>query len=168
MKKKKRTKNNIFSNYNRVAPILLRGGIGVLKTDTIYGLVGLALNKKTINRIYKVRKREKNKPMIILISSIDDLKTFGIIPDQKLKIWLNKYWPGKISVILPCRRKKFFHLHRGRYALAFRYPDKQNLLNLLRKTGPLAAPSANISGEPPAENIKKAVIYFQNRVDFYV
>lgn len=58
--------------------ILKRGGIGVLLTDTIYGVLGSALNKKVVERIYEVRKREKKKPFIILISKVSDLKIFGI------------------------------------------------------------------------------------------
>jgi len=62
----------------KIIKILKEGGIGVLPTDTIYGLVGSALNKETVEMIYKIRKREKTKPFIILISSPKDLKIFEI------------------------------------------------------------------------------------------
>ena len=150
-----------------VQKILLGGSIGVIPTDTIYGIVGLALNKRTVERIYKVRKRNLRKPFIILIGSMDDLRLFSINPGQELQKMLKKVWPGKISIILPCPLKKFFYLHRGKNSLAFRLPDNKKLLYLLKKTGPLVAPSANPEGFLAAETIGRAKKYFGNTVDFY-
>lgn len=155
-------------NSSRVIKILKRGGVGVLATDTIYGLVGSALKRKTVERIFRVRKRNPKKPLIILVASIRDLKKFGIVPDESAKQVLGKVWPGKVSVILRCAPKKFAYLHRGRKSLAFRLPASQKLRIMLRKTGPLAAPSANIEGKPPAHTIKKARDYFDDAIDFYV
>lgn len=155
-------------NGLNIIKILKDGGIGVLPTDTLYGLVGLALNKNTVKRIYKVRQRNPKKPLIILISSLKDLAIFNIKLDSSLKKALNKFWPGKVSVILPCISKKLKYLHRGAKTLAFRFPSKKSLINLLGKTGPLVAPSANWEGQPPAKNIKEAKRFFGDEVDFYV
>jgi len=146
---------------------LRRGNIGIIPTDTIYGLAGQALKRQTVERIYKVRKRSPDKPLIILISSIDDLKLFGIRPDHKTLQILDKYWPGQVSIILPCAYKKFTYLHRGTNSLAFRFPAKTGLLEILDQTGPLVAPSANPEGSEPAENIAAAREYFGDRIDFY-
>lgn len=147
--------------------IIKNGGIGILPTDTLYGLVGSALNKKTVERIHKVRKRELDKPFILLISSLSDLATFGVKLNERTKNLLKKLWPGPVSVILPCDNKKFFYLHRGAKTLAFRLPKSELLHEFLRKTGPLVAPSANISGMPPALTISEARKYFGDKVDFY-
>ena len=144
------------------------GKIGVIPTDTIYGLVGLALNPSAVERIYRLKKRDRSKPMIILISHMQDLKVFNIKIEKATIEILNKYWPGPTSIILPCRNKKFEYLHRGTDTLAFRMPDKADLQLLLTKTGPVVAPSANIENQPPAINIVEAKKYFQNKVDFYV
>jgi len=151
-----------------IVDILLRGGVGVLPTDTIYGIVGLALSKKAVARIYKLRKRNPKKPLIILISSLRDLKLFDIILNRETKKLLEKLWPGKVSVILPCRNKKFAYLHRGTKTLAFRLPKKRELTGLLKKAGPLVAPSANWEGHPPAKTAKAAKKYFGNKIDFYI
>lgn len=146
--------------------ILKKGGIGVIPTDTIYGLVGQALKQKTVAKIYKVRKRNPDKPFIILISSLADLKKFGVKTNSKTNKILKKYWPGQVSIILGCD-KKLTHLHRGTNSLAFRLPDNDWLIKLLKKTGPLVAPSANIEGKNPALTIRQAKRYFSNNVDFY-
>jgi L-threonylcarbamoyladenylate synthase len=144
-------------NNKEIVKILKGSGVGILATDTIYGLVGSALSKKAVARIYKIRKRDRKKPFIILISSLKDLKLFGIKNNPSLTNFLNKIWPGPISVILPC----------GKKTLAFRLPAKKDLVKLLKQTGPLVAPSANLSGLAPAKNIKEAKQYFGNKIDFY-
>ncbi len=152
---------------SKLIKILNTGGTAVLLTDTLYGIVGQALNKKTVERIYKIKKRNKKKPLIILISSVQDLKLFGVKIDKELKAKLGKFWPGPNSLILPCGAQNYY-LHRGKKCLAFRLPKKKSLISLIKKTGPLVAPSANPEGLPPAENIKMAKDYFGDQIDCYV
>lgn len=142
------------------------GGIAVIPTDTMYGIVGSALNKKTVQRIYEVRKRNTTKPLIILISSINDLKKFGVknAPEKFLKT----LWPNMVTVILDAPLSKFEYLHRGHKKLGFRIPDDKDLISIIKKTGPLVAPSANIEGEKPSKNIKEAQAYFGPDVDLYL
>lgn len=139
-----------------------------MPTDTIYGVVGSALSKKAVLRIYKLRRRNPKKPMIILIGAFKDLSRFGIRLDKEIKRKLNGFWPGRVSVILPCRLKKYAYLHRGTRTLAFRLPAKRDLRELLKFTGPLVAPSANIEGKRPARTIGEARKYFGGSVDFYI
>ncbi len=159
-----------------ISPIVVKtlkgGGVGILPTDTIYGVVGSALKRKTVERIYSLRKRSPKKPMIILIGSVAQLKVFGIKIDRNTRAILRKLWPGKMSVILRVKsreaRVKFKYLHREMGTLAFRLPKPLWLRRLLKKTGPLVAPSANLKGKPPAETIKEAKKYLGDKVDFYV
>ncbi len=142
-----------------------------MATDTIYGILGSALLSNTVERIYKLRQRDLKKPMIVLIGLLNDLKIFDIKLTPRLKNFLSNIWFNTkvpTSVIISCPSKKFSYLHRGTKTIAFRIPAKKDLLNLLRKTGPLVAPSANISGKKPAKNIKEAKKYFGNKIDFYV
>lgn len=145
-----------------------QGGVGVIPTDTIYGIVGSALDHKIVQRIYKLRKRNSKKPFIILISSAADLKSFGVKIDKYRKAFLKEAWPGPISVILPVAGKKYAYLHRGINSLAFRVPASPGLRDLLKRTGPLVAPSANREGKPPARTIKEAQKFFGSGVDFYM
>lgn len=158
--------------YEEVTQKLLAGGIGVLPTDTIYGIVARALDAKAVERVYEVRRRRPDKPCIILIADVSDLEQFGVAPLPVLE----KLWPGAVSVILSCHDEAsmgeggddLVYLHRGTNALAFRLPAGEDLRELLRKTGPLIAPSANIEGMKPAVTIEDAKVYFDDKVDFYV
>lgn len=147
--------------------ILKNGGIGVLATDTLYGLVGGAFNPETVERIFRVRKRRPDKPLIVLINSLKDLELFGISESSVEVKEAQKYWPGKVSIVLPCPDQKFEYIHRGKQTIAFRLPDKPKLSEILKETGPLVAPSVNHEGEPPAHTIAEAKNYFGNEVDFY-
>jgi L-threonylcarbamoyladenylate synthase len=142
-------------------------GVGVLATDTLYGIVGSALDESVVERIYKLKNRNSTKPLIILISAVNDLELFEIKINDELKEKLRLYWPGPTSVILPCSSNKFNYLHRGTKSLAFRIPNKRLLRKLLGQTGPLVAPSANPEGLPPAQTITQAKEYFGSKADFY-
>lgn len=152
----------------KVIRLLKLGEIGVVPTDTIYGIVGSALNPQVVERIYKLRKRSTEKPMIILISEISDLKKFNIRLTLKQINFLEKTWPNPISVVLPNYLEKFKYLHRGKNSLAFRMPKKEMLLQIIHEVGPLVAPSANYEGEQPSQIIKDAKGYFGKQVAFYI
>lgn len=144
--------------------LLRQGGIGVLLTDTLYGIVASANNPEAVERVYSVRGRDLNKPCIVLIGSLEqtweDYTAYHPL--------LNQLWPGKVSVILPAGQRSPSYIHRGTFSIAFRMPDSLILRNLLKQTGPLIAPSANTDGMPPAMNIKESESYFGDTVDFYV
>ena len=152
----------------KVIQTLLDGGIGILPTDTLYGVVANAHRKGAVERIYTLKGRDENKPFIILISDVADLSHFGIKITKQNKAFLDLVWPGPVSVILPCTLKKYVYLHRGTQSLAFRLPKNASLRALLAETGPLVAPSANPQGKTPAYTLAEAKKYFAKDVDFYV
>ena len=163
-------RQNIWDNKNLVK-IFKENGVAVMPTDTIYGIVGNALNVSVVNRIYSTRKRDPKKPCVILIGNIDELEKFSIVISEKQKVILKKYWFNSslpTSIVLDCPHEKFTYLHRGTQTLAFRLPTEESLRNLLKETGPLIAPSANPEGLPPSENISEARKYFGDDVDLYV
>ncbi len=149
------------------ANILKNGGIGVVPTDTVYGISASVFFEQAVEKIYQIKKRNQNKPLIILISNLNDLREFEVDFSEKICAAVKKYWPGKVSLILPCSSKKFFYLKRNKQSLAFRCPDKADLLNLIKLAGPLVSTSVNPEGLSPAKNIYEAKKYFGNEIDFY-
>ncbi len=138
----------------------------VIKTETLYGILGNALNKNTVEYIYKIKGRKTNKPFIILISSINDLKKFGIAPNEIERRLLAL---RGLTVVLYINNPKFRYLHRGTNSLAFRIPAKENLLELLRRLDfPLVAPSCNPEGKEPAKNVEEAIKYFGEKIPIYI
>ncbi|MEK7208199.1 MAG: L-threonylcarbamoyladenylate synthase [Patescibacteria group bacterium] len=148
--------------------VLRQGGIAVIRTDTLLGIVARSFDRRAVRRLYALRRKTPKKPFIILISSVEELAAFGVKPNAAQLGFLKKVWPGKVSVILSVPPKKFRYLHRGTNSLAFRVPKLRSLRALLARTGPLVAPSANLEGEKPAETLVEAKRYFGKRVTLYV
>jgi L-threonylcarbamoyladenylate synthase len=130
-------------DITKIAGRLNAGEIGVLPTDTVYGLVGRALDEDVVEKIYAVKGRPPKKPFIILASRVSQLAEFGISLTDKQVSALSQLWPGPISVIFECHDDRFGYLHRGLDTLAIRLPDLQWLRSLIDETGPLIATSAN-------------------------
>jgi len=160
------TINNL--NSQNLVNGILKGDLAILPTDTLYGIHASALNKDSVEKIYKIKKRSLNNPLIILISSLSDLKRFEINIDEKIEEFLNEKWPGKLSVILPCKSESFEYIHRGKKSLAFRIPDKINLKELIERTGPLVSTTVNIEGQKPATTINEARKIFKENVSYYI
>lgn len=147
---------------------LMNGAIGVLPTDTIYGIVTKALNVHSVDTLYEIRKRPPEKPSIVLISSPKDLEIFFVEIPETHKSFLENVWPGKVSVIMDAPHPDMAYLHKGTDTIAFRIPDYPDLVELIDQVGPLIAPSANLEGQPPAHTIDTAREYFGDTIDFYV
>jgi tRNA threonylcarbamoyl adenosine modification protein (Sua5/YciO/YrdC/YwlC family) len=154
-------KNKIsFKEISLIADFLKRGKTIVYPTDTIYGLGCLATDKKAINKIYAIKKREKKKPFLVLLG---DWKMaadyFMVSPEQKK--YLKKIWPGKVSVVL--RHKNFFpkELSAGLPTLAARLPNNDFLVKIIKAVGvPLVSTSLNLSLRPHLDNVSDLDDYF--------
>ncbi len=152
--------------------------VGVIPTDTLYGLVGSALVSDVVDRIYELKRRDTTKPLIVLIPHIEALEQFGIELSERLIAQLKTYWPDNMdegtsvkeayTIVIPTIDDQFEYLSRGTDTIAFRRPNMIKLQRLLTMTGPLVAPSANVEGLPPAKNVTEARKYFGTDVDFYV
>lgn len=153
---------------NQILSLLKKGGVVIMPTDTIYGVVASIFSPKAVEKVFSIRRRDRKKPVIILIGDMSDLATFSVTLDPAAQKFLHTVWPGKVSVVLPIESKKWTHLHRGTHSLAFRLPDDSMLRALLRLTGPLIAPSANPAGFPPATTVAAAKKYFGDQVDLYI
>ena len=160
-------------NWKPAIKFLKKGGVGVIPTDTLYGLVASAKNPAAVERVYRLKGRAPDKPSIILINSLNDLKKFGIVPTKTDLELLAKLWPGPVSVKFPfpsisTKSLSLTYLHCGTNTLAFRLPKPASLRSMLKKTGPLIAPSANRENQQPAATIAIARRYFGDKIDFYV
>jgi len=142
--------------------------VGVIPTDTLYGIVASVLCPDAVERVYGVRGRDEGKPCIVLLADMTDLGRFGIDPDDAERAMLASVWPGSVSVILPCPDTRWGHIHRGTGTVAFRVPDDADLRRFLSSAGPIIAPSANPAGKPPAETVEEAEAYFGGHIDFFV
>jgi L-threonylcarbamoyladenylate synthase len=140
------------------------GVLGVIPTDTVYGLVARAADQVAVARLYKLKGR-KTKPGTIIAASLEQLEQLGL-KHRYLKA-VEQFWPGAVSVIIPTSDPKLDYLHQGTMSLAVRLPAEPELQKLLARTGPLLTSSANPPAEPTASTTEQAKKYFGKQVDFY-
>jgi L-threonylcarbamoyladenylate synthase len=154
----------LFSDLNdpKLVALLTDGAVGVLPTDTVYGLVCRAADTGAVARLYELKSRE-HKPGTLIAATIDQLVELGV-KARYLKA-VEQFWPGAVSVETP-HHIDYLNMSTGRQAI--RIPDDTPLLALLKQTGPLQTTSANLPGEPVATTIAEAQDYFGDTVDFYV
>lgn len=148
----------------KLVEVIRAGAVGVLPTDTVYGLVCSAADEAAAMRLYGLKTREQ-RPGTVIAASIDQLVELGI-PARYLKP-VSSYWPNPISIRVPSSKPELYYLDYGKN-IAVRIPADDALRAFLEKTGPLLTSSANITGKPSATTIAEAKAYFDGHVDFYV
>ncbi len=156
----------VFSSVNdpEIARILLAGGIGVLRTDTLYGIVARADDEVAVRKVYTLKGRDDDKSPIVLINSIEQI--YDDVSNEH-QAYASRTWPAPISIIIPSLHAPSW-IRRGNGSVAYRMPAVDELRELIRVCGPLIAPSANPQGMQPAMNLREAKYYFGSKVDFYV
>lgn len=148
----------------KVGAELADGAVGIIPTDTVYGIVCSAKSPEFVERLFTIKTRS-NQPGTILAASVEQLAELGI--KRRYLSAVEHYWPNSISIIIPCG-DELAYLHQGIKSLAVRIPADEALRSLLIVSGPLMTSSANHPGEPVAKTIDAARAYFGDRADFYV
>lgn len=136
-------------NLLKAAEIIKRGGLVAIPTETVYGLGASALNEDAVKRIFEVKGRPQDNPLIIHVESADALnKWCRNVPDTAFRL-AEMFWPGPLTMVLPKNELIPPRVTAGMDTVAVRCPDHPATLRLIELSGvPIAAPSANISGKP--------------------
>lgn len=139
----------------------------ICPTDTVYGFLADASNKKAVEKIYKIKKRAKLKPLPVFVKNITMAKELAEIDGKQLKI-LKKYWPGKYTFVL--KRKPGSKLYGvDKKTIAIRIPKYYFLNALLKKINrPLVQTSVNISGHETMRDSKDILKVFSKNNIFIV
>ena len=156
----------VFANARTV---LLAGGVVAYPTDTFYGLGVDPFNREAVNRIFELKGREKNKPLILLISSRVQLETMvkEITPAHSALI--QKFWPGPLTLLFKPGSVIPENVSAGSNRIGIRQPGNTMTRNLISALGqPITAPSANLAGESPPITAKQVQQSFGNRVDLII
>ncbi len=147
------------SKIKRAARIIRRGGLVVFPTETVYGIGADAYNSSACRRIYEVKGRPSDNPLMIHVCDMDMASRVGVFPRKYIKA-VEKVWPGPIAFVVDARKGL------GRKEVSVRMPSNKVALALIRESAtPIAAPSANISKKPSSTSAAHALMYFNGKVD---
>ena len=126
---------------------LEKGGAVVLPTETVYGLFAKALDEKAVDHVYQLKRRPRDKALNLNVASLDDILNFSKNQPPYLNKLVESFLPGPLTIILEANDKVPYWVNSDLTTVGFRMPSHPITLDLIRETGPLIGPSANISGQ---------------------
>ncbi len=131
------------------ANIIQNGGLVAVPTETVYGLAANGLNESAVAKIFEVKGRPQDNPLILHLYGPEQIELYCHHIPQKAYDLAEKFWPGPLTIVLPARETVPKRTTGGLSTVAVRCPDCEVTRQIIRLSGvPLAAPSANISGKP--------------------
>jgi L-threonylcarbamoyladenylate synthase len=145
-----------------------RAGLIVLPTDTVYGIGADAFSAFAVNALLEAKGRGRQSPPPVLIPSLDTLRALTSNPPAVAFKLAEKFWPGALTMILHAQASLSWDLGETKGTVALRIPNDEVTLALLKEVGPLAVSSANLTGQPAANNIDEAQDYFGKKVGVYL
>jgi L-threonylcarbamoyladenylate synthase len=128
------------------ADALAAGELVVIPTDTVYGLAARIDHPGAVERIFKVKRRGRDLAIPVLVGSLEAAEAIGQLDDRS-RLIAGRFWPGSLTIVIPRRNSFETDLGGDGRSVGVRVPDDDFCLRLLERTGPLAATSANPSGD---------------------
>lgn len=150
----------------QAAKIIKEGGLVAFPTETVYGLGADALNSEAVGKVYAAKGRPSDNPMIVHISSKDDLSKLTPEITADMKKLMDAFWPGSLTMVVPAKDIIPKVTTGGLATVGIRMPSNPTAAELIRLSGvPIAAPSANLSGKPSPTSYKHAADDLDGRID---
>ena len=143
---------------------LRAGGLVILPTDTVYGIGCNAADAGAVERLLAAKGRGRQMPPPVLVADPADLTGIVAQVPEAARALMEAFWPGALTLILEADETLTWDLGETGGTLAVRMPAHELALNLLRRSGPLAVTSANLTGAPPATDAASARAAFPGRV----
>jgi tRNA threonylcarbamoyl adenosine modification protein (Sua5/YciO/YrdC/YwlC family) len=148
------------------AEIIRNGGLVAVPTETVYGLAASGLDAAAVEKIYDVKNRPETKPISLLVTGMADVEKFCRDIPETAYVLAERFWPGPLTMVLTKRDNVPGIVTAGGATVGVRCPDHKKTLDIIRLSGvPLAAPSANLSGEPSPKNIGDVLKVFNGRIE---
>ena len=151
------------------AKIIKDGGIVVFPTETVYGIGTNGLDEEAVKRLFEVKHRPIEKPISLLVSNMEMVGQIAKdITDIEYKI-MEAFFPGPLTIILKKKGNVPDIITAGKETVGIRMPSGEIARKIVEYANvPIAAPSANISGEPSGTNIKNIIKSFDGQVDYFI
>ena len=165
----KRLNGNCAEDIVIAAELLKNGGLVAIPTETVYGLAADATNGAAVERIFKAKGRPQDNPLIVHISSYEQLaQLVSHIPEHAKRL-METFWPGPLTMILPKTDKIPLVTSGGLDTVGIRFPSNAVANKIISLCGfPLAAPSANLSGSPSPTNAERVMQDMNTRISAVV
>ena len=155
----------ITEKTDRAAELIAEGELVAVPTETVYGLAGNGLDADAVEMIYEVKGRPPVKALSLMVPGSAAMEKYCEDVSPQAKLLADSFWPGPLTIVLTSKDIVPEIVRAGGSTVALRCPDHPMTLELLHKCGlPLAAPSANPSGEPSPKNADAVLGYFDGKI----
>lgn len=152
-----------------IATEIKKGKIVIFPTETVYGIGTNALDEQACNEIFEIKGREKEKPLIVLISDKNMLNTIAKEINEIEKKLIEKFWPGPLTIVLQKKENIPYIVTAGKEEVSVRMTSGKIAQKLVQEADiPIVAPSANLSGKPTGVNPKDIVKDFEDTADYMI
>lgn len=161
--------NNVSeSDVDRIVAALENDGVIAYPTDTVYGLGADIFNKKAVEKILRIKGRDKKKPMSILCSDLSQVAQYAQVSNQAFKV-LKEALPGPYTFILPANRKTPHTVIAKNKTVGVRIPESKLAIKVVEKLGvPIVTTSLNVSGEPVVTHPDQLPKEQYNQIDLII
>jgi L-threonylcarbamoyladenylate synthase len=139
----------------------------VMPTETVYGLAAPALDRSAVQAVFDIKQRPLDNPLIVHVAGPEQLPALGVRFSRLALQLAEAFWPGPLTLVLPTSAALPW-VTAGLDSIAVRQPRHEFALALIRRAGPLAAPSANLSGLPSPTRARHAVQDLTGRVPLII
>ncbi len=150
------------------ASVLRNGKIAAFPTETVYGLGACMTDEKAVLKIYEVKGRVSEKPLSILISSAEDMKLIAEEIPAKAQKLAETFWPGPMTIILKKKAEISDKITAGKETVGLRVPAHPVALEIVRRAGPLACPSANKSAGKEPKSAADVLADLDGKIDLLI
>lgn len=151
---------------NYAVKILEEGGLVAFPTETVYGLGADAFNPLAIRKIFVVKERPLDNPIIVHVSKIEEVYSLSEYVSQEAEKLMKTFWPGPLTLLFPRSSLVNDLITAGGNKVAIRQPNHPVALSLLSNFGrPICAPSANLSGRPSPTKAEHVLKDLGDRID---
>ena len=147
---------------------LKAGKIAAFPTETVYGLGASVFNENAVLNIYSAKGRPPEKPLSILIGKAEEMEEIAQNIPKSAYILAEKFWPGPLTIILEKKEYISDKITAGKNTVGIRMPAHEIPLEILKRTGPLACPSANLSGGNEPNSAEDVLRDLDNKIDILI
>lgn len=153
------------TQLQEAASILKNGGVIAFPTETVFGLGVVFDDEKAYKKLVEVKRRPPDKPFTMMLADPEDCEKYAEL-NETSKILISKFMPGQFTLLINGKKDLPSWCVAKEGTVGMRVPDSEIIRDLIRLIGkPLLVPSANKSGESPANTSKEAELIFKNEID---
>ena len=161
-----RTKRYTIEDIEPAATMLKKGGLVALPTETVYGLAADAENSGAVILLFEIKQRQREQLLSVLVTGMEMVENYCQNIPAAAYALAEKYWPGPLTMILEDKGVVSALVNDGGDTQGVRCPDHPVTMAVIEKSGhALAAPSANITGQPSPKTAQEVLDYFDNHIE---